>query len=53
MMPHAPHLSRVERRGGSKTQVEQYSYQQAVSAGTNTPQLKCGDVVNVKMRSWW
>lgn len=33
--------------------VEQYSYQEAVSAGTNTPQLKCGDVVNVKMRSWW
>ena len=44
--------SRLEIRhiGGA---VEQYSYQQAVSAGTNTPQLKCGDVVNVKTRSWW
>jgi polysaccharide biosynthesis/export protein len=40
----------IRRIGGT---VEQYSYQQAVSAGTNTPQLKCGDAVNVKMRSWW
>lgn len=44
--------SRLEIRhiGGA---VEQYSYQQALSAGTNTPQLKCGDAVNVKSRSLW